>query len=163
MSENYTAHSDSYWGKKSEKTTNISDMPAMDSNLESPEPFSISQSIDDSQRYEQNQSKRRKYSSIGKNQKISMKRAKKFKFEDYDLIDGTEEPSDFQSNTESFEYSNRNLRRPKIQKSTRYGEYEDRQRTDYSKNKYHKKRNYGYDQQRAASLRKNKFNHSGRY
>jgi hypothetical protein len=163
MSENHTVHSDSFWGKKSEKTTNISDMPAMDSNLESPGPFSITQSIDDSQRYEQIQSNRRKYSSIGKNQKISMKRAKKFKFEDYDLIDGTEEPSDFQSNTESFDYSSRNLGRPRIQKSKRYGEYDDRQRNDYSKNKYHKKRNYENDQQRALSLRKNKFNHSKRY
>jgi len=156
LSENYTNYSDSYWAKKSEKTTNISDMPAIDSILESPEPYSLSQSVEDTPKYGQFQSKN-KGQSINKNYHKYMKKNKTFKFEDYNLIDGTEDHSDYHSYNESFENSRRNIKG----RSKRYGDYDHIKRNDQIKNKS-RNRAYGYEQPRAMSLRKNTFNNSGR-
>jgi len=102
---NQMSYSESHWGKKSEKTTNISEMPYMSSNLESPEPYSLNQSLqDDTLKYYENSREMGDFYRNPKRQKrIAYKMERTFELEDSDGVPEDYYPNNGLSKQKSFE------------------------------------------------------------
>lgn len=103
--ENRATQLDPKWGKKSEITTNISEVPPIDSHLHSQEHFSLFHSVDDYENQPLGSPLQRDFYDMKKSPRGARKKTNKFKLEDYDFVDATDEISDFDSRIESFEVS----------------------------------------------------------
>ena len=168
--DQHPSNSESYWGKKSEKTTNTSEMPHISSNLESPEPYSIDHSVrEDSRRFDHfdSQNASNYYESKGP-LKLRKKKEKTFKVEDYGLIDYHSPREDLRTSHPSFENSNRTLSQSKYAKPNsrrnKFFEHEIGRITDHrpGNSRNHKRR---YDKQSFAYQRdfgRNKFHNSSK-
>lgn len=118
--ESQTAHSESHWNKKSENTTNITEKLPIDSKLYSQEAVSLFHSVDDYENQFLDSPIRRDFYDMKKSPKASRKKGTKFKLEDYDLVDATDEMSEFDSRIDSYEVS-RDLGRGLQARTQRFG------------------------------------------
>ena len=156
---NQMSYSEKHWGKKSEKTTNFSEMPHKSSNLESPEPYSIDQSIkEDSQRYYQKKSRENKnFSKRSKRKKTNnQKMKKKFKFGDSELDDNYKykkyNQDKIQNNNRFYMNSQKQGTRRKTKKQDILNNYEENgSYNEYSKNRNNEENSNYYRKSRGYS------------
>lgn len=136
------APSDSYFSKKSEKTTNITEMPQVSSNLDSPEPFSLEHSInyDNPSRSKMKAYDTPNYHSRQRDSRSNGKYAgqyKSFKLDDYENTRNEEYIDDSDAQGHSFQTSYRDLQNVEYgdfrNRDFRHQDYKTNEMSDYQK------------------------------